>query len=110
GFDIIKSGKAGEMRLLVIMANGFAKQTPLKQYKVQNRGGGGIRTAKITAKTGSIIGSCAVSEETDVFALSKKGQVIRTPLQSVRTTGRDAQGVRIMHVKSGDELAGAVVI
>jgi len=110
GFDIIKGGKVGDARLLVVMANGFAKQTPLKEYKVQNRGGSGIRTARITPKTGEIITSHVIDEEVEILALSAKGQVIRTTLSGVRVTGRDAQGVRIMDLHSGDRLAGAVVI
>ena len=125
GFDIIKSGKqeAGSMktsspehqasrdaRVLVVMANGFAKQTPLKEYKVQRRGGSGIRTAKITPKTGSIISSCILTDEEEIFALSAKGQIIRTDLGSVRTTGRAAQGVRIMMLHAGDRIAGIAVI
>ncbi|MEK7193189.1 MAG: DNA gyrase subunit A [Patescibacteria group bacterium] len=118
GFDIIKDKKSekqeeqpkGVNRLVVVMENGFAKQTALTQYKVQNRGGSGIKTAKITKKTGSIISSKVVREETEIFALSAKGQVIRTELSSVRMTGRAAQGVRIMNLKSGDRLAGIVIV
>ena len=113
GFDIISEAEVGEaakLKVLVVMANGFAKQTALKAYKVQNRGGTGIRTAKITPKTGELIASEVVSGETEILALSAKGQVIRTALSDVRTTGRDAQGVRIMRLKSGDRLAGVIVI
>jgi DNA gyrase subunit A len=110
GFDIITEEKAKSSRLLVVMTNGFAKQTPLGEYKLQNRGGSGIRTANITPKTGRLVAAMAVSEETDILALSAKGQIIRTALKSVRVTGRAAQGVRIMNLKSGDRLAGVAVI
>ena len=110
GFDIIKGDEAKESRVLVVMANGFAKQTPLKEYKVQHRGGSGIRTAKITAKTGIIISSCILTGELEIFALSAKGQIIRTNLESVRKTGRAAQGVRIMTLRPGDRLAGIAVM
>ncbi len=112
-FDLIlesEKEKGKEGRLLVVMSNGFAKQTKLKEYKVQNRGGSGIRTANITAKTGNLIDARIITEETELLALSAKGQVIRTELNSVRTTGRSAQGVRIMTLHSGDRLAGIVVI
>jgi len=112
-FDLIlesEKEKGKEGRLLVVMSNGFAKQTKLKEYKVQNRGGSGIRTANITAKTGNLIDARIITEETELLALSAKGQVIRTELSSVRTTGRSAQGVRIMTLHSGDRLAGLVVI
>ncbi len=107
GFAIIKGGEA---KLLVVMENGFAKQTPLKEYKTQSRGGSGVKTAEITAKTGSLTSAHVVTEEKEVFALSAKGQMIRTELKAVRTTGRSAQGVRIMNLKGGDRLAGTVVI
>ncbi len=113
GFDIIQEDekeKSKEGRLLVVMANGFGKQTPLKEYKLQNRGGSGIKTANITAKTGSLMCARIVTDETELLALSAKGQVIRTELKSVRLTGRSAQGVRIMNLRPGDRLAGMVVI
>lgn len=96
--------------LLVVMANGFAKQTPLKEYKIQNRGGSGIRTANITPKTGPLIAAQIVTNQAEILALSAKGQIIRTDLKSVRQTGRSAQGVKIMNLKSGDRLAGVVLI
>ncbi len=113
GFDIIKGDvaeKGKEANVLVMMANGFGKLTALKEYKIQNRGGSGIRTANITAKTGPLIVSRVVSEETDIFALSAKGQIIRTPLESVRKTGRSAQGVKIMNLNSGDRLAAIALL
>jgi DNA gyrase subunit A len=114
GFDIITgeaiAHKLEGLRLLIVMSNGFGKQTALKEYKVQNRGGSGIRTANVTPKTGTVIVAQIVSEEKEIFALSAKGQVIRTALSGVRATGRAAQGVRIMNLKSGDRLAGVVVI
>lgn len=95
---------------LSVMEHGFAKRTPLKEYKVQNRGGSGIKAAQVTAKTGPLVSTHAIIEETQLFALSAKGQVIRTDLKSVRRTGRAAQGVRIMKLKPGDRIAGVVII
>ena len=106
GFDIIKGDDA---MFLVVMEHGFAKQTPLKEYKKQARGGSGIKTADVTAKTGLVISAHAVTDEKDLFALSAKGQMIRTELATVRTTGRSAQGVRIMNLNQGDRLAGTVI-
>lgn len=108
GFDIIKKDENGNF--LVVMSNGFGKQTPLSQYKTQNRGGSGIKTAEITAKTGQLIASRVITAQTELFALSAKGQVIRTGLQEVRKTGRAAQGVRVMNVKPGDRLAAILTI
>ncbi len=94
--------------LLSIMANGFAKQTPLKKYKVQKRGGRGIKTATITAKTGQLISSRIITEEKDLALISAKGQIIRMPLKSIRTTARAAQGVRVIRLSAGDSVSGAV--
>ncbi|MGD1003725.1 MAG: DNA gyrase subunit A [Minisyncoccia bacterium] len=107
GFDIIRGDDA---MLLVVMEHGFAKQTALKEYKVQSRGGSGIKTAEVTPKTGMVVSAHVVSEEKEIFALSAKGQMIRTELRTVRKTGRSAQGVHIMDLKSGDRVAGTVVI
>lgn len=77
---------------------------------MQSRGGSGIRTAKITPKTGELISTHIVGDEKEIFALSKKGQMIRTNIDSVRATGRSAQGVKIMNLNPGDKLAGTVII
>jgi DNA gyrase subunit A len=107
GFDIIRGDDA---MLVVVMEHGFAKQTTLKEYKVQSRGGSGIKTAEVTAKTGMVVSAHVVTEEKEIFALSAKGQMIRTELSTVRKTGRSAQGVHIMNLKSGDRVAGTVII
>ncbi len=106
GFDIIKGDDA---MFLVVMEHGFAKQTSLKEYKKQARGGSGIKTAEVTPKTGMVIAAHVVTEQKEIFALSAKGQMIRTELETVRKTGRSAQGVRIMNLNSGDRLAGTVI-
>lgn len=112
GLDIIRKqeGDAKE-KLLVVMARGFAKQTPLKEYKVQRRGGGGIRTAKVTEKTGRVMAALIVTgEEEEVLAFSSKGQALRTKLSTVRVAGRATQGVKIMNLEAGDTLVGLVCL
>lgn len=95
-------------RLLVVMSNGFGKQTPLTDYKVQGRGGSGIKTAKVTPKTGVVMDARVVSEEKELLALSAKGQVIRTDISSIRTASRATQGVRIMNVADKDKVIGVI--
>jgi DNA gyrase subunit A len=109
GFDVIREKEKEGARVLAVMANGFAKQTPLVEYKVQQRGGSGIRTAKVTQKTGEVVAAQIIHEEAEIFALSHKGQLIRTELKTIRTAGRATQGVKIMHLKQGDTLAGVVL-
>lgn len=112
GLVIIKKGEdSRKTRLLVVTENGFGKQTPLKEYKVQKRGGGGIKTARITDKTGYIAASQLVNEETtEILAFSAKGQVIRTKLKDIRISGRSTQGVRIMKLNKGDSVAGIILL
>ncbi|MCR4261207.1 MAG: DNA gyrase subunit A [Candidatus Colwellbacteria bacterium] len=107
-FDVIQNIEKAEF--LVVMENGYGKRTPLSQYKVQRRGGSGIITAKVTSKTGGVASSHVIIDEGELLAISKKGQVIKTKIQDIRKTGRAAQGVKIMTLKSGDKLAGTVVL
>lgn len=93
------------LELLVVTENGYGKKTPLAEYKVQGRGGSGIKTLNVTDKTGSIIGARVVSEQTEIIAMSQKSQVIRTSLESVSTLGRATQGVRLMKLREKDSVA-----
>ena len=104
GADIIKSGGGN---LLAVMAKGYGKQTPLTEYKVQKRGGSGIKTAKVTDKTGPIISAGIVNERfSELIAFSRLGQAIRIRISAVRVASRDTQGVKVMHLKTGDTLVG----
>ncbi len=94
--------------LLVVMENGYGKRTDIAQYKVQGRGGSGIKTAKITSKTGNMIISFMLDDskdDEDLIVISQKGQVIRTATKSISQLGRATQGVRIMRLEDGDKVA-----
>ena len=105
GVDVIKNGKK-DGSFLTMSANGFGKKTALKEYKVQKRGGSGIKTAKVTPKTGKlIVAKVLTGEEEELIAMSKKGQVIRTALKDISSLGRQTQGVTIMRLRSGDGIA-----
>ena len=102
---------ASEPKLLVISEKGFGKKTSLKEYKIQRRGGSGIKTAKVTAKTGGLMASAVVTpSDEEVVAISKKGQVIRTGLNEINESGRQTQGVRIMKLREGDALASLICL
>lgn len=109
--DVMKKD-AKDTEILVVMQNGFGKTTNAKEYKVQNRGGSGIKTAKITTKTGKVIGGAVLTkadlEEGELVVMSQKGQVIKLPLKDVPSLGRDTQGVKIMRLRDGDEIASMV--
>lgn len=114
GSDVISAAdvKSGKFKLLVVMANGYGKRTDVGQYKVQGRGGSGIKTAKITARTGKIIKAMVINatEERDLLAISDKGQVIRLPVKSISSLGRDTQGVRIMSFKEAKDAVASVAL
>jgi DNA gyrase subunit A len=97
--------------LFVMGANGYGKKTPLDEYKVQNRGGSGVLTAKVTAKTGLIMAARVLTpEHTEVVAMSKKSQVIRIDSVEIPSLGRQTQGVRIMKLRDGDSLASLICL
>ncbi|MBI2036924.1 MAG: DNA gyrase subunit A [Candidatus Liptonbacteria bacterium] len=108
--DVVAKDKAKEGRLLVVMQNGFGKHTALSQYKVQKRGGSGIKTAEVTTKTGPVVSAHIVTTEEELFAISAKGQTIRTDLKTVRVAGRATQGVKIMTLNPGDKVAGTICL
>lgn len=99
-----------DLVLLVLTENGYGKKTELSEYKIQGRGGSGIKTLNVTDKTGNIVGSKVVSVETEIMAMSQKSQVIRTSLDSVSTLGRATQGVRVMKLRDGDSVASFTLI
>ena len=103
--DKIPGGTKGA-ELLIMTGNGYGKKTKLSEYKIQKRGGSGIKTVKVTDKTGKLmIARVVTSENEEILAVSKDSQVIRTELTSIPTLGRDTQGVRIMKLREGDTLA-----
>ena len=105
GVDVIKKDNKDGASFLTMSANGLGKKTGLKEYKIQKRGGSGIKTAKVTPKTGDLIVGKVVKDETELIAMSKKGQVIRTELSSIPSLGRQTQGVSIMKLRPGDGIA-----
>lgn len=112
GMDVInpKLADKGTLELFTITENGLGKRTDLREYKTQGRGGSGIRTAKVTDKTGGVVGAYISSkdDERDLVIISKKGIVIRVPFNSVPSLGRDTQGVRVMRFKEDGDLVSSV--
>lgn len=99
--------------ILTVTENGYGKLSELKFYKVQRRGGSGIKTAVINPKTGIVVGSQIVKEEQfdkDLIIVSRKGQIIRIKLSAVAKLGRATQGVRIMRLSNGDKVASVTIV
>lgn len=106
---IEKGGKSA--KLLILTENGYGKMTELTEYKVQNRGGSGIKTVKVTEKTGKLVVARVVTDESaEILAVSKASQVIKTEVKTIPTLGRDTQGVRVMKLRDGDSIASASLL
>jgi DNA gyrase subunit A len=100
-----------DAKLLVISEKGYGKKTKASEYKIQKRGGSGIKTGKITPKTGKLMAALKLfGEEVELLAISKHGQIIRIDETDVPTLGRQTQGVRIMKLKDGDAIASLTCI
>ncbi len=112
--DIITKDMETGREVLVVTEHGLGKKTPVKDYKVQKRAGSGIKTVKITDKTGKIVSMAILthedSETKDLLIISKQGQTIKTPLKTISTLGRATQGVKIMRLTDGDTVASATVV
>jgi DNA gyrase subunit A len=112
GMDLSFKAQKGA-QLLIVTENGMGKRTNLTQYKIQKRGGSGLKTANITTKTGKIVASFIVSADdpdSDLIITSDNGQIIRIKLSEISTLGRATQGVSIMKPKKGDHIAAAAVL
>ena len=116
GADVIPKGKASkDLEVLVVSRNGYGKTTETEEYKTQKRGGSGIKTMNVTAKTGPVIAARVISKdegvgEDEIVVISKKGQVIRTELVQIPSLSRSTQGVRIMKLRPGDSIASFVCL
>lgn len=99
GMESIVSGIKGT--LLAITENGFGKRTELDEYRVQNRGGRGVITYKITPKTGDIVGIRIATDEEDVMLITDNGTVIRLNVRDISILGRATQGVTLMRTNEG---------
>ena len=110
GVDVVKKAE-DKGAFLTMSANGFGKKTALTEYKVQKRGGSGVKTAKVTVKAGKlIVAKVLTGEEEELIAMSKKGQVIRTSLKDISSLGRQTQDVTIMRLRGGDGIASLACI
>jgi len=108
--DVV-SKDAKNPALFVMGANGYGKKTELSEYKVQNRGGSGILTMNVTPKTGPLMAAKVVTDDDEeIIAMSKNSQVIRVDIKEIPTLSRATQGVRVMKLREGDELASLVCL
>ena len=94
-----------EVSVLVVSAKGYGKRTAVEEYRITNRGGKGVKTINVTEKTGQLIGLLNVNETQDLMITCKSGVTIRTSIASIREAGRATQGVKLIKLDEGDEIA-----
>lgn len=91
--------------VLVVSEKGYGKRTAVDEYRFTNRGGKGVKTINVTEKTGSLVGLLGVSENQDVMITCKSGVTIRMPVSGISEQGRATQGVKLIRLDEGDEIA-----
>src|SRR6266446_5479187 len=107
--EVIEVGKKGTL-ILSVTENGYGKRTPADEYRLTNRGGKGVINVKTTERNGKVVGIAQVEEESQVMLISQYGKIIRMDSKTIRESGRNAQGVRLLNIEPGDRVAAAVVI
>jgi DNA gyrase subunit A len=96
--------------ILSISENGFGKRTPLKDYRLTARGRKGVINMKTTPRVGKVVGILSVKEDSDLMIITKQGQIIRIDSGEIRQAGRSTQGVKLVNVEAGDQVAAASLI
>jgi DNA gyrase subunit A len=91
--------------ILVVSQQGFGKRTAIDEYRITNRGGKGVKTINVTEKTGSLVGLMDVVDTDDLIITCKSGVTIRTSINEIREAGRATQGVKLIRLDEGDEIA-----
>ena len=105
--SVIRGGKA---TLLAITENGFGKRTETDEYRVQQRGGRGVITYKITQKTGKLVGVKVVNGDEDIMLITDKGTIIRMKVEEISVLGRSTQGVTLMRTTDGGKVVSIEIL
>jgi len=93
--------------LFTVCENGYGKRTGLENYRVQSRGGIGLKNIKTSSRNGKVVALQAVQSKDDLMMITANGMIIRTGLDEIRSIGRNTQGVRLIKLKAGDKLVAA---
>jgi len=96
--------------VLVVSEKGYGKRSSIEDYRITNRGGKGVTTLNVTEKTGKLIALKVVTDQDDLMIINKSGVTIRTGVQEMRVMGRATQGVRLINLKKGDEIAAVAKV
>jgi DNA gyrase subunit A len=89
----------------VVSEKGFGKRSQVDEYRITNRGGKGVKTISVSEKTGRLVGIVDVSEKEDLMITCKSGVTIRMKVTDIREQGRATQGVKLIRIDEGDEIA-----
>lgn len=109
GFIGVKDNMDGD--ILVLSENGFGKRSSVDEYRITNRGGKGVKTIKITEKTGTLIAIDKISDDNDLMIINKSGITIRISASEIKVSGRATQGVKLINLaKKNDSIASGAVV
>lgn len=100
----------GDEQMLSVTSNGFGKQTSLDAYRVQSRGGKGVINIKTTDKNGKVVAVMPVTNDSEVLIITSNGKLIRIEAETIRSTGRSAQGVKLIDASGSDTVASASLV
>jgi DNA gyrase subunit A len=107
--DVVDLAQKGTL-ILSVTENGYGKRTPAEEYRLTNRGGKGVINIKTTERVGKVVAIALVDENSQVMLISQYGKIIRMDSKTIRESGRNAQGVRLLQMEPGDRVAAAVVL
>jgi len=99
-----------QQKILVVTENGYGKQTDVEEYRMTHRGSKGVKGLNVTEKNGNIVAFKTTSGDEDLMIITNSGVIIRLPLEQVSTTGRVAQGVRLINLKDGQKVSTVALI
>jgi len=100
----------GEYRILAITENGFGKRTDVEMYRLQTRGGKGVKNMAVTPRIGRVSSIQLVDDTSELMVISQFGKIIRIDTKTIRAAGRATQGVRLLNLEPEDKVAAAVII
>src|SRR6266699_4516004 len=106
GMEIV----GGEELILSVTEKGFGKRTPIAEYRVQSRAGKGVINVKTAERNGKVVGVLSVTEESEVMLISQQGKIARLDAGKIRESGRSAQGVKLLSLEEGDQVAAACLV
>ncbi|MGA3035174.1 MAG: DNA gyrase subunit A [Terracidiphilus sp.] len=105
-----KEHAPGAYRILSVTENGFGKRTDVEEYRLQTRGGKGVKNLSVTERVGPVNTIQLVDDTSELMVISQFGKIIRIDTKTVRSAGRATQGVRLLSLEDGDKIAAAVII